>query len=91
MEHPRLLPFYGQRTLPQHTVLVSPWMEFSLHKYVTESNFYDPQMHKMKLVRPQICYPSCLLISAQIIGIIRGLAYIHDLHRAHGDFHWVSA
>ncbi|KXN91150.1 Abelson tyrosine-protein kinase 2 [Leucoagaricus sp. SymC.cos] len=80
--HPNVLPLYGVISVGNKWSPVSPWME---HGNLNDYLFKNRDISRAQLVR--IYFFSCMLSNepVQILEILSGLAYLHNMNVVHGD------
>lgn len=80
--HPNILSIEGVAPKLFEFCMVSQWMaNGSILAYVTK----HPGANRLELVRPTHRQPDSALTGLQLIGITRGLDYLHSNEVVHGD------
>ena len=90
LRHRNILPLLGASVSEGQFVMVSKWMSNgNINQFVKA----HPEVHRLKLVRPPLSTPLPSfrqLKIVQLMGVAKGLIYLHLNGMAHGDLKGVS-
>lgn len=86
LDHPNIVPFKGITLDPLQ--LVSEWMPGGeLRNYIKQ----NPDTSRINLVGSFLPLPHSVSPSPQLLGIAKGLAYLHSYDVVHGDLKGVCS